>query len=81
MKKTKTFTSTIDPDILAWVDENAKAKKTTRRAILEEAIRNYKQEIERSALREGLKRAAEDPDMVELAEWGMDDYSSLAPRK
>ncbi len=80
MKTTKTFTSTIDPEIMAWVDEQAETKKTTRRAILEAAIRTYKLELARTALREGFQRAASDTDMEELAEWGMDDYVSITAR-
>lgn len=77
MKTTKTFTSTISPNIIAWLDTQARARKTTRRAILEEAVERYKKDIDRKTMSEGFLRAAEDPDMLELAEWGMDDYQTL----
>ncbi len=82
--KTATFTSTISPELISWLDRRAKAEKRTRRAMLEEAIRLYKRDIARETLKEGFARAARDPDMieymVELAEWGMGDYAKLIER-
>lgn len=75
--KTQTFTSTIAPEVLEWVDRRARAKKTTRRAILEEAVLTYKRDLGRESLIEGFKKAAKDQDMIELAEWGMEDYSRV----
>ena len=75
--KTATFTSTISPELVAWLDRRAKAEKRTRRAILEDAIKQYQRDIRRTALREGFERAAHDAEMTELAEWGMDDYSAI----
>ena len=78
--KTATFTSTISPELIAWVDKRARLEKRTRRAVLEEAVRKYQKDVVREHLREGFKRAAHDKDMLELAEWGMDDYASMLDR-
>lgn len=80
MKTTLTFTSTISPKLIAWVDKRARAKKLTRRAILEEAIRRYQRDSASEVLKEGFARAAQDPDMLELAEWGMNDYAQMISR-
>ena len=80
MKSTQTFTSTISPKLIAWVDRRARAEKRTRRAVLEEAIRHYQMNIAREGLKEGFKRAAQDADMTGLAEWGMEDYADLVSR-
>jgi len=77
MKTTTTFTSTISPELIQWVDSVAKTRKRTRRAILEEAVKRYQRDLMRDQLREGFKRAANDPDMTELAEWGMADYAKM----
>ena len=79
--KTATFTSTIAPELIAWVDKRAKAEKRTRRAVLEDALKRYQKEIIRNNLREGFLRAAQDPDMIELAEWGMRDYVDVVGDK
>jgi predicted transcriptional regulator len=80
MKTTMSFTSTISPELIAWVDKRAQSQKRTRRAILEEALKSYQRDAMRSVLKKGFGRAAHDADMLELAEWGMDDYSRLVSR-
>jgi predicted transcriptional regulator len=80
MKTTLSFTSTISPKLIAWVDRRARAEKRTRRSVLEEAIKRYQREAERQALKDGFKRAALDADMLELAEWGMEDYVKIVDR-
>lgn len=77
MKTTASFTSTISPELIAWVDKRARTQKRTRRVVLEEAIRSYQRDAMRSVLKEGFERAARDADMLELVEWGMDDYKRL----
>lgn len=75
--KTATFTSTIAPDLIKWIAARARVEKRTRRAVLEDALKRYQKDVMRTNLREGFMRAAQDPDMLELAEWGMDDYASV----
>ncbi|MBI4093914.1 hypothetical protein HY417_03035 [Candidatus Kaiserbacteria bacterium] len=80
MKTTTSFTSTISPELIAWVDRRARTQKRTRRAVLEEALKNYQREAMRNVLKEGFARAASDSDILELVEWGMDDYKQLVGR-
>ena len=77
MKTTTSFTSTISPELIAWVDKRARDQKRTRRAVLEDALKNYQRDATRNVLKEGFARAAHDADMLELVEWGMDDYKRL----
>ena len=77
MKTTATFTSTISPKAIAWVDKTARSEKRTRRSVLEEAIKRYQRDNMQRVLKEGFARAARDPDMVELAEWGVADYQDV----
>lgn len=78
--KTSTFTSTISPELITWLDRRARSEKKTRRAVLEEAIKRYQRDTTRNALKEGFERAARDSDMIELAEWGMNDYHNIVSR-
>lgn len=80
MKTTASFTSTISPELIKWVDKRARSQKRTRRVILEEAIRSYQRDAMKNILKDGFARAALDADMIELAEWGMDDYKRIAGR-
>ena len=75
MKTTATFTSTISPETIAWVDRVARDKKRTRRAVLEEAVKAYKRELTREHLRKGFERVANDPEILALAEMGVRDYA------
>ena len=80
MKTTTSFTSTISPELITWVDKRARSQKRTRRAILEEALKSYQRDAVRNILKEGFARAARDADLLELVEWGMDDYKRLVNR-
>lgn len=80
MKTTASFTSTISPELIAWVDKRARSQKRTRRAILEEALKGYQRDAMKNVLKSGFERAALDTDMFELVEWGMDDYKRLVSR-
>jgi len=80
MKTTASFTSTISPALIAWVDKRARTQKRTRRVILEEAIKSYQREATKSTMKAGFGKAAKDADMLELVEWGMDDYKRLVSR-
>ena len=77
MKTTTTFTSTMSPDLIRWVDSLARAKKKTRRSVLEDAIKLYKRQLTQEHLRKGFERAANDPEILELVEWGMGDYARM----
>ena len=80
MKTTASFTSTISPELIAWVDKRARIQKRTRRVILEEAIKSYQRDAMKNVLKEGFERAASDADILELVEWGMNDYKRLISR-
>ena len=80
MKTTASFTSTISPKLIAWVDKRARTQKRTRRVILEEAIKSYQRDAMKTVLKEGFARAAHDADMLELVEWGMNDYQQVVGR-
>jgi predicted transcriptional regulator len=80
MKTTTSFTSTISPELIAWVDKRARTQKRTRRAVLEEALKNYQRDAMKNILKVGFERVAHDADMLELVEWGMDDYKQVIGR-
>lgn len=80
MKTTASFTSTISPELIAWVDKRARTQKRTRRVVLEEAIKHYQRDAMKNILKDGFARAARDADMLELVEWGMNDYKRLVSR-
>lgn len=75
--KTDTFTSTISPRLNSWLAEHAKATSRTRRAVLEDALEQYRVEATKARMRADFAMASGDPDTLDTAEWGMDDYRDL----
>ena len=72
--KAAVFTSTISPQLLVWMDAEAKKTKKTRRHVLEDALIRRQNEMIRAQMRADFAR--EDPaEMKEWAEWGMKQYS------
>jgi len=74
---TTTFTSTINPEALAWATDYAEQTNKTRREVFEEAIDDYRNKQTKILLKEGFMRVAQDIDTIEMAEWGMSDYAKI----
>ncbi|MBI5469943.1 hypothetical protein HY968_01290 [Candidatus Kaiserbacteria bacterium] len=72
--KTAVFTSTISPSLLAWVASESKRTKRTRRSVLEEALKRYQHEMIRARMRADFARE-NTAETLEMAEWGMKEYS------
>ncbi len=75
MAKT-TYTSTMDSELWDKVQETAEAYGKTKKEIIETSLKAYFREQKRLEFEEGFKLAAKEMDLVEIAEMGMDDYSS-----
>ena len=75
--KTVTFTSTISPDLNRWLAAYAKQTDRTRRAVLEDALKQYRVHNIKERMREDFVIASADPDTVDLTEWGMADYRDI----
>ena len=75
--KTTTFTSTISPRLNSWLANYAKETDRTRRAVLEDALEQYRVQTTKQQMRADFKKAAADPQTLDEAEWGMADYSDI----
>ncbi len=73
-KKNVTYTSTLPSVVMEEVVEYAAKKKISKNKVIEAAIRNYLDAEIRSELEKTFKLAAEDPELVEMADWGLADY-------
>ena len=74
-RKTVTYTSTLPNVVMEEMVEYAKKKKISKNKVIEIALKKLLQEEIKNELRESFKKIADDPEMLELAEWGMEDYS------
>ena len=70
-----TYTSTLPSMVMEEVVEYAKKKKISKNKVIEIAVKKLLEEEVRNELLESFKTIADDPDMIEMAEWGMEDYA------
>ncbi|NIA02456.1 MAG: CopG family transcriptional regulator [Nitrospirae bacterium] len=59
---------------MSWLSNYSQKKKKTKRAVIEEALKDYQEKIRKEDLQETFKRAAKDSEIIGMAEEGMDDY-------
>ena len=50
----------------------------TKLSFLKEAVKSCQRESTKRLLKEGFERVARDADMLELVEWGIDDFILLS---
>ena len=78
-KKT-TYTSTLPSVVMEEVVEYAKKKKISKNKVIEIAVKKLLEEEIKNELMESFKKIADDPDMIEMAEWGMEDFAEQLKR-
>ncbi len=71
-----TITTKLSPDLARWLREGAEQGQVTQRAILEAALVRFREEWVKKDLAKSFRRAQQDPDLIQMAEWGMKDYST-----
>ncbi len=69
-----TFTSTLPDDLLSVLAETAKELSIPKNKLIEKALRIYFDQLNRAAYVKSYKRLAEDADILQIAEEGMEDY-------
>ncbi len=75
MSTSGVITTGLSKDLIAWLDQYAKKKKVSKRSIFEEALTVYRHQKKHEAFQRGFKRAANDREMLELAEMGLEDFN------
>jgi uncharacterized protein (DUF924 family) len=68
-----TFTSTLPDDLLSVLAEKAKELSIPKNKLIEKALRIYLDQLNRAAYVKSYKRLAEDADILQIAEEGMED--------
>ena len=74
-RKSVTYTSTLPNVVMEEVVEYAKKKKISKNKVIEIALKRLLEEEIKNELRESFKKIADDPEMLEMAEWGIEDYA------
>ncbi len=69
-----TFTSTLSDNLLEQLAEKAKALSVPKNKLIENAVRLYLDHLEKAEYIKSYKMAAENKDIMLIAEEGMEDY-------
>jgi len=69
-----TFTSTLSDNLLEQLAEKAKALSVPKNKLIENAIRLYLEHLEKAEYIKSYKLAAQDKNILQLAEEGMEEY-------
>jgi predicted transcriptional regulator len=69
-----TFTSSLPDDLLDQLAQAAKEMKLPKNKLIEKALTLYLEKIERAKYIHSYKRMASDPDMLAVAEEGVQDW-------
>ncbi|MDP2723677.1 MAG: ribbon-helix-helix domain-containing protein [Bacteroidales bacterium] len=69
-----TFTSTLPDELLLKLNNMAKRMSMPKNKIIEKALQIYLDQLTRAEYVQSYKQAANDNDLLDLAEEGMEDY-------
>ncbi len=69
-----TFTSSLPDSILEQLSKAAKELKLPKNKIIEKALKIYLEQLDKAAFVKSYKKMANDPDMVAMAEEGIEDW-------
>lgn len=69
-----TFTSTLPDDLLQRLADYAKKLSLPKNKLIENALNLYLDHLKRAEYAKSYRRAAQDEDILMVAEEGMDDY-------
>jgi predicted transcriptional regulator len=71
-----TFTSTLPDSLLQSLSDKAKALSIPKNKLIERALKLYLEHLEKAEYIKSYKQAAEDKDILSIAEEGLEDYLS-----
>ncbi len=74
--KNITFTNTLSLDLMQEVEKYKSQTGITKKNVFEKALRKFFIDEKRQKMAEGFRRAKNDPEMQEIVEWGLVDYSN-----
>lgn len=69
-----TFTSSLPDSLLKLLDEKSRKLSTPKNKLIERALRLYLDHLNRAEYVKSYKQMAEDTDLLDIAEEGMEDY-------
>lgn len=77
MKNNTTFTSSIDNGIMKKLRDYSDKYKLPKNKIIENALSSYFDELKHAEYVRSFRRAKNDPEMLTMAEEGIEDYLKI----
>lgn len=77
MKNTITYTSSLPKDLLEQLNEMAKELNVPKNKIIERSLRLYLRKLKKAEYIRSFQRAAEDDEVISMAEEGMEEYLNM----
>jgi hypothetical protein len=71
------YTSTLPAEMLEMLDAYAVKFKVPKNRIIENSLKAYFERLKRAEYIRSFKKAAGDPDVVDMAEEGLEDYLKI----
>jgi hypothetical protein len=75
--KSINYTSSLPADLLEMLDHYALQFKVPKNRIIENSLKAYFDNLKRAEYIRSFKRAAGDPELIDMAEEGLDDYLKI----
>ena len=77
MENTMTFTTTISPELVPFLDDFSKKLNTSKNSLVETALKKYLFELKRDEYKKSFKKAKNDTEINELTESGFEDFLEI----
>ena len=74
MSKQYVYTSTLPMELKEDLEVYATRHKVSKNKVIEKALKNFLMEERKKLYAETFKKANNDPEMIAMADWGMEDY-------
>lgn len=71
-----TYTSSLPDDLWGQLEEMSKSMKLPKNRLIEKALRIYLDQLNKAEYIKSYKQLAEDTDILQIAEEGMEEYLS-----
>lgn len=75
------FTSSLPAEILEMLDAYARKFKVPKNRIMEQALIAYFEKLKNAEYARSFKKAAGDPDLISMAEEGLEDYLKILEKE
>jgi len=72
-----TFTSSLPDELLEKLSEEAKNLKVPKNKLIQKALEYYLEKLDKAAFIKSYKKMDNDPDMVAMAEEGIEDWFKM----